>query len=428
MNTRKVEELLMNTLKPSADRRGFTMIELLIVIGLIALLMSFSLVALRAAISSARIAATKTTIRKVHTQLQQRFESYRFQSSKQDILTKQVAQQQALNVGFPYMDRNGPPLEVFARKEFVRRNFPQSFAELCSQTGDPLAVNTSGVTTFGKPGAPGVDDDGNGFTDFLPSGVIDLAELGVGDDLPFAALVLRQFINSDGLEDTNRNGILDSGEDLNLNGRLDDRLMNNKKHDRNTESAVLLHILSTTDTLGTRSSEQADFSASEIADTDGDGLQEVIDGWGKPLRYYRWPTRLFYPDGTLTLPNVMQEPAGTATDFVWTFGATLIDHLPQVTSPRKGELLQDRDDPNDWLTIIMTTPASRTRFQQIYHTQRTYWELLIVSAGPDGDTGLYEPYERPETTPNVFGYLAQPKSTVSLTTNALNDNVSNLKQ
>ncbi|MCX7408730.1 MAG: type II secretion system protein [Planctomycetales bacterium] len=386
----------MKTLKPSDKRRGFTMIELLIVIGLIALLMSFSFMALRAAISSARIAATKTTIRKVHTQLQQRFESYRFQSSKQELLTKQVAQQQALNVGFPYMDRNGPLLEVFARKEFVRRNFPQSFAELCNQTGDPTS------SSFGKPGVPDVDDDSNGSVDFISPGVIDIAELGFGDDLPLAALVRRELAQANG------------GFPM--------------KHNPITESAVLLHILSTTDTLGTRSSEQADFSGSEVVDTDGDGLLEVVDAWGKPLRYYRWPTRLFYPDGSVTLPTVMQNPPGNLTDFVREFGATLIDDLPKniPNAPRRGELFQDRDDPNDWLTITWGT-TEFTRFQQLYHTQRTHWELLIVSAGPDGDTGLYEPYER--TAAGLFGYLAQPKSTVmNLTTSAMSDNVSNLKR
>ena len=296
------------------------------------------------------------------------------------------------------MDRNGPQLEAFARKEFVRRNFPQSFAELCSQAGDPADA------IFGKPGAPNVDDDGNGFVDYISPGVIDIAELGsshaLNDDLLIAALVRQQLVQANGGDPT--------------------------KHNPVTESAVLLHILSTTDTLGTRASEQADFSGSEIADTDGDGLLEVIDGWGKPLRFYRWPTRLFYPDPGVALPSIMSEPPGTPTDFVWEHGALLIDDLPKVTSPNKSELLQDRDDPNDWLTIGWST-TNRTRFQQIYHTQRTFWELLIVSAGADNDTGLYEPYER--TSAGLYGYLAQPKTTaVNLATSAVTDNVSNLKR
>ena len=385
--------------KCSKRRRGFTMIELMIVIGLIALLMSFSVVALRGAISTAKFSATKTTIKKVYTQLQQRFESERFQSRKQAILTTQIARQQIKTLD-PFFPSTGPRVEAFARKEFVRRNFPQSFAELCSQAGDPADA------IFGKPGAPNVDDDGNSFVDYISPGVIDIAELGsshaLNDDLPIAALVRRQLVQANGGDPT--------------------------KHNPVTESAVLLHILSTTDTLGTRASEQADFSGPEIADTDGDGLLEVIDGWGKPLRFYRWPTRLFYPDASVALPNIILSDnlaPYIPPDFVSTHGSMLIDDLPK-TPPAESEFYKDRDDPNDWLPIGWNT-VQRTRFQEIYHTQRSFCELLIVSAGADGDTGLYEPYER--SGAGLYGYLAQPKTaTANLTTRAITDNVSNLKR
>lgn len=32
-----------------------------------------------------------------------------------------------------------------------------------------------------------------------------------------------------------------------------------------------------------------DFSSNEIADTDGDGLMEFVDSWGRPLQFFRWP-------------------------------------------------------------------------------------------------------------------------------------------
>lgn len=33
-----------------------------------------------------------------------------------------------------------------------------------------------------------------------------------------------------------------------------------------------------------------DFNDREVKDTDGDGLPEFVDAWGKPLQFYRWPT------------------------------------------------------------------------------------------------------------------------------------------
>jgi prepilin-type N-terminal cleavage/methylation domain-containing protein len=38
-----------------------------------------------------------------------------------------------------------------------------------------------------------------------------------------------------------------------------------------------------------------DFSDREVQDTDGDGLPEFVDAWGKPLQFFRWPT-LYHSD------------------------------------------------------------------------------------------------------------------------------------
>ena len=32
-----------------------------------------------------------------------------------------------------------------------------------------------------------------------------------------------------------------------------------------------------------------DFTDREVQDTDGDGLPEFMDAWGKPLQFFRWP-------------------------------------------------------------------------------------------------------------------------------------------
>lgn len=42
-----------------------------------------------------------------------------------------------------------------------------------------------------------------------------------------------------------------------------------------------------------------------IGDTDGDGLQEILDGWGQPLGFIRWPVGYFDPEQSVdtTLPD-----------------------------------------------------------------------------------------------------------------------------
>jgi prepilin-type N-terminal cleavage/methylation domain-containing protein len=55
-----------------------------------------------------------------------------------------------------------------------------------------------------------------------------------------------------------------------------------------------------------------------IADTDGDGLPEIIDGWGNPIDFCRWPWQ--HPDFA-AIPNVYnrdtEDPDGLLTDPNW---------------------------------------------------------------------------------------------------------------
>jgi prepilin-type N-terminal cleavage/methylation domain-containing protein len=43
------------------------------------------------------------------------------------------------------------------------------------------------------------------------------------------------------------------------------------------------------------------FSASEIGDTDGDGMKEILDGWGTPIEFLRWAPGFTIENGALTM-------------------------------------------------------------------------------------------------------------------------------
>ncbi len=67
-------------------------------------------------------------------------------------------------------------------------------------------------------------------------------------------------------------------------------------HQAVTESSECLYQFLTQGPLfDTEPPSAADLKAIETADTDGDGLPEIVDAWGNPLRFYRWPTRLVRP-------------------------------------------------------------------------------------------------------------------------------------
>jgi hypothetical protein len=147
-----------------------------------------------------------------------------------------------------------------------------------------------------------------------------------------------------------------------------------------------------------------------VKDTDNDGLPEFIDAWGNPLRFYRWPTRLFRSMGQNASGslNAISASPDVAT------AKLLFSTLPVFTGNLQVDLARDPQDPlQDCLTIFQ--PANATpmpifenltdaTYPVVFHTPATYHVLLVISAGPDGELGLYEPDDVTR-----FGHLGAKK-------------------
>ena len=170
-----------------------------------------------------------------------------------------------------------------------------------------------------------------------------------------------------------------------------------------SESAeYLYYMLIKSDYFGVAPVEESEFSSTEVGDVDGDGRLEFVDAWGKPLRFYRWPTRIVRPRGLSFAPD--QALAKLLIGGIPTSAATVGDNDPWT------------HDPDDQLSAFSRVQLSRTSdpaavaasFETAFHTLQTYHCPLVVSAGRDGKLGLLEPYDRSST----FGYLAQPEAIV----------------
>ncbi len=336
-------------------RRGFTMIEILVVVGIILLLMTMSVGVLRNAIGLARQRQTEATILKVHGLMQQRMDAFYRAMERTNL---QQANDKMRRDWYNTYNMIPPDkaIEVMTKKQILQSRFPQNFFERSLLTNPP-----TGVT-------------------------------------PIPA-----------------------------------------KHLAVTESASLMYwIITDSEVYGVAPVDESEFSSSEVRDTDGDGLLEFVDGWGRPLRFYRWPTQLFRPgDGAGVPPGVnssgvLSPPDRKYVSVLWS-GLPAMPTIPGELDP----LVRDPDDPTGQLWRFVTSPGApagaMTAVQNFFGTPSTYNAFLIMSAGPDGVLGLLEPSNEAVTVSSPAlgvpqGRLGALTSWAAIQSNPINDNITNRKR
>jgi len=328
----------MIRLQTNHRRGGFSLTEVLVVIGVISLLMAVSVGVLRNAVGLARQRQTEATILKIHGLVQQRVEAFHRAVDRLNL----TASKQKLKLNFNqtygnatnvYLYDNSKVLDVLVKKQLFQSRFPQNFSER----------NLSSSSTLPPP----------------------------------------------------------------------------TPHNPNTQSAALLYwLLTNSEVFGVPPVDEGEFSSSEVQDTDGDGLSEFVDGWGRPLRFYRCPTQLFRPGikqgtgaGALTSTNL----ASIDRDYVRTVWSGLPAHPPEDINGNgvldAGEdlngngqldnydidpLVRDPDDPTSQMYLVASSDSSGTimaGFQNLFNTPATFNAFLIISAGPDGVLGMHEPFD-----------------------------------
>ena len=423
----------MNSLGEAADQRetstarsrareAFTLVEILIVISIIILLITLMGAVIGNTVKKAREAATATLIEKIDKLLDERTKGF-------DRATKSLDFQRVIAPRKQSWEASGVSVSprmllALSRKDFFKSNFPQRFEDLASP-----------------------DANANGVPD-----------------------------------------ILEAVPGVNVSA-LASQATPTTRHA--TESSELLYFMLTRmQVFGVPPVGESDFSTSEVRDTDGDGLLEFVDGWGRPLRFYRWPTRLLKPNGIRGFDNQygvagVDDDGNTITDDLLEFGKINTDDInipwspipttipfpptdrpniraiagylieglpsPPVISGQWDTLSEDPDDPygsisteikrqylsSNGATNLMRAPYSvnETNFPTI----DTHHTPLIISVGPDGDLGLFEPYQGTASGASGAGVLdtdlgilaqpihgpAGPYDIGNLVISALTDNITN---
>ncbi len=346
---------LVNHQSVRSRRSGFTIVELLMVVGILLFLIATSAFVVRNIGNKAREKATLATIVKINGMLNQRIQAFqRYLDSSRS--TKDLQQQVNLNYALfsdpmkaTYLGKKAtvisrPVMEILARKDLFRQNFPQYIGDSSDVTAKMNAL----------PGVSGA-----------------------------------------------------AGSELTSDGGL------------SISSEYLYYVLTQYDAFGAAAAGEDAFNASEVADTDGDGLKEFVDGWGRPLRFYRWPTRLFKPNGSSDHSGIDRT---TASIFFSGLPAqpalNEIDPLNIDPDDPLGRIQHEDDRLGGLFLLLFDSSTSYASYK--YGTMNTFWMPLVVSAGEDGILGLYEPFN---TASN--GVLAYP---ILPTVEGVFDNITNHNQ
>ena len=395
---------------PAPPRRGgFTLVELLVVIAIIASLLALSAGAAAAFVGNAREAATRATLAKIDGKLQRRFAALRRSGDR--------GSGDASRVG------RGVVTPLALKTEQARR-MPAYLASFRPQLG--------------------------------PDG-----ELGTEDDVIPPPLFEEQDLTFRVRNNGNPAGPFAGNEYEGATPLFSS--YDAYAQDPTASSEALYRFLTTGESYGARDTDEAAFTESELADTDDDGLPEIVDGFGNPIRFYRWPTRLVRPapdadgDGVVEPAETAAAPGGRhpvairrgteagAAAAVLFAGALPPEEVnedgtifreendPNLAAfrddpflPRLGSVLYaDPDDPQAQVGlnyvnlypagVVGTDPGAS--FEFYFHTPTTWSVPLVVSAGADGDLGLYEPQDRAN-----YGHLGQPREPA-----AALDNLTNLQ-
>jgi len=252
------------TRKP-APRRGFSLIEMMVVIAIISILLAISAGAFVKYYINARQRATEAMLTILDDQLGQRVESF-WKNVKPPIRTRHAVMA-GLGVNGAGTTNESQPIRLrramlLAKLEAMRGDFPQQFADF-------LLGTSGGLATCTDTAAPLADN---------AAAVASRARTAIEQE--YRRLTYEK----------NPAAVPNNGK------RFDPTVASTftqiAPHDHQTESAACLYLMLKVGSGEGKSFDMASIPPSSIRDTDGDGVPEIVDAWGTPIRFYRWPTDL----------------------------------------------------------------------------------------------------------------------------------------
>jgi len=307
---------------------AFTLVEVLVVLVLMSILSAMVMTAVRGVTNSARIARTRSIIATIDSVIQDQYEDYKYRSLP--IVIPDLVPSGSLPdpiVGQELLPNEAARVRVSMVRDLQRMEMPDKVTDVRSPAN---RANPS-----------------------LPVPLTGAADIIV--QLPNGRIALRR----------GETGSLSDRRQLSVNWyttgtNLPPKFLSYFRSTSNVWSTThqgaecLYLIMANTYVDGTPAIEM--IPSSNIGDLDNDGVPEILDGWGRPLGFVRWPVGYARPgfDSSPTIPLPPDEFDPFLTDF-------------SQLSP-------------------MPTGLAAITPMQLQRPRST--RPLIISAGPDGSFGI----------------------------------------
>ena len=272
----------------SCRRRGFTLTEDLITITIIALLAGLGLSAYSGAIEMAREQRTRAQIAKIDQFIMERYEGYRTRAVPLKTIPGNPPRTAAQN-------------RLTALRELMRLEMPDRISDLCNaaELSDLAADNSLNAITS--------------------TGSVLSASL-----LPTLPALTRSYKRRAAVVIASQGGWTTANQ-----------------------GSECLYLILSTMRDGDKSALDF-FYSEEIGDTDGDGMKEILDGWGNPIEFLRWPAGYCEQpgvDGAWGIAGVDDDNNGLVDDVSEAGWPGTDDLRPRTPQTRNHRLSPDAFDP-----------------------------------------------------------------------------------
>jgi prepilin-type N-terminal cleavage/methylation domain-containing protein len=346
--------------EPAIRRRGFTLVELMVVILIIGILASMFMLALARATQTAKVARTRSLVQKMHNMLMSRWDSYR---TLRLPIAAEAKSGSANPAEFDAADeteryrQNIARRRMFAMRELVRMEMPDRYEDL----------------------------------QFNPSVLV----------LPGTTTPIRPY-----LWHTYRRRIAQAASARKFSGSVDGYM--NYCAER-FQSAECLYLILTSG-LDDSSVATEHFSPNNLGDADGDGMPEFKDSWNNPIEFLRWAPGFVSPMQPLfrydkSDPRAKLFHANQPTDpddpnsivSHWQVKIDTVMDENDRTKTKQRLVLIDQDDPFNPLRVgpkaetaveKKWTPSKRWRPGDAPPEHGFLMIPLIYSYGLDGESGI----------------------------------------